>query len=308
MSEPRHAGDRDRVLCVPETPIAFLDDHRLLARAPAKLNLILRIGPPRRDGYHPVDSIVTKITLYDDLIFTRRSDAAVMLTCDDPTLATDETNLVVRAARRLQALGARGGADIELRKRIPAGAGLGGGSADAAVTLRVLNELWSVGLDADALAGLAADLGSDVPLTLADGASRMRGRGERLSPVTVAPFAAVLVTPPVHASTASVYAAFDAMAPGPLEPVDPETLAGGPASRWADRLVNDLFVPACRVCPEIAAWADGLEAATGRRAHMTGSGSALFVLADDETQALTLVDRLDPQSRPAARVVTQNPW
>ncbi|NLF32168.1 MAG: 4-(cytidine 5'-diphospho)-2-C-methyl-D-erythritol kinase, partial [Planctomycetes bacterium] len=296
------------VRCEPAAPTLMLNDHRVVARAPAKLNLILRVGSLRRDGFHPLDSIVTKITLYDSLIFAPRPDDAVTLVCDDPTLPTDEANLVVRAARRLQGLGARGGADIELRKRIPAGAGLGGGSADAAVTLRILNDLWSAGLDGGALAALAAELGSDVPLTLGGGASRMQGRGERLTAATVAPFAAVLVTPPVHASTAAVYAAFDAMGGGPLEAVDPEALARGPASQWSGRLVNDLFAPACRVCPEIADWVSRLEAATGRRTHMTGSGSALFLLADDQTHALSLYDRLDPQARRCARVVTQNPW
>ncbi len=292
----------------PAAPTASLGDHRLLARAAAKLNLILRVGARGGDGFHPLDSIVTKITLYDELIFTPRTDTAVTLTCDDPTLPTDERNLVVRAAKRLQALGARGGVDITLHKRIGAGAGLGGGSADAAVTLRVLNDLWSVALDADALLAVAAELGSDVPLALGGSASRIRGRGEKLSPAVVAPFAAVLVAPPIHASTAAVYAALDAMGAGPLEPVDPDALAGGAASTWPARLVNDLFAPACRVCPEIPAWVGRLEAATGRPVHMTGSGSALFILADDETQALALADRLDTGARRLARVVTRNPW
>ncbi len=296
-------------VCRPRAATEPLGDGRLLVRAPAKLNLALRVGPVRDDGFHPLDSLVVKVTLYDELEFMARDDGRVRLTCDDASIGPVADNLVVRAATAMQARAAGGaGVDIVLRKRIPAGAGLGGGSADAAVTLGVLNELWDCGVAEGPLAAMAAELGSDVPLTLGPPAARMRGRGEILDAATIRPFCAVLITPPVHSPTAAVYRAFDDAAPSALAPLDVSAFATRPASEWADATVNDLYAPACRVCGRIAEWVDAATAATGEAVRMTGSGSALFIAADDLDAAVAIAGRLDDRVAGRARVVSQNSW
>jgi len=296
------------VICAAVAPETLLPDGRLLARAPAKLNLVLRVGPVRSDGFHPVDSIVAKITLYDELIVSPREDGRIALICDDAAVGAGGDNLVLRAARLLASRAGGGGVDIELRKRIPAGAGLGGGSADAAITLRVLNRLWSRDLSDADLAALAAELGSDVPLTLGAPASRMQGRGEILTSIELPPFAAVLATPPVHSPTGDVYRAFDDVPPTSPTPVDPAAFAQHPVGQWPDLLVNDLLAPACRVCPAIGEWIDRLEAATGEPVHMTGSGSALFILAADAAAAADIFRRLPADLAGRTLIVSLNRW
>jgi 4-diphosphocytidyl-2-C-methyl-D-erythritol kinase len=150
--------------------------------APAKLNLFLAVTGRRPDGFHDLVSLVAPLQFGDEL--RGELAAAFSLTCDDPTLAVDETNLVAKAARAFAvATGWRGGAKLVLQKRIPTGAGLGGGSSDAVATLRVLNNIADAALPVARLAELAGALGSDCPLFLHDGPVIMRGRGERIEPV-----------------------------------------------------------------------------------------------------------------------------
>ena len=158
------------------------------------------------------------------------------------------------------------------------------------------------------LAGIAAALGSDVPLFLGPAAARIRGRGERVEPVFVPSFAAVLLTPPLHCATAKVYQTYDALGAGPLEPFDPACLRDITPCRWRPLLRNDLFAAACRECPDVRRWHDRFSDACGGKALMTGSGSAMFVLDDDDSQALRLLEGLGAELRACARVVTSNPW
>lgn len=284
----------------------------LLVRAPAKLNLCLRVGPPRSDGYHPLDSLVAKVTLYDELILAPLPDGQLELHCDCPAAGPAPTNLALRAARLLrehvrggQELGAR----IEVRKHIPVAAGLGGGSSDAAAALTGLNRLWNIGLSQSELVSLAAALGSDVPLFLAGPVSRMQGRGEVLCPVSgLGPFWAVLVCPPLSCPTAAVYAAYDQAGGGRLEDARPELLSGRPVEDWPALLPNDLFGPACRVCPGLTEWADRLGRAVHRPVQMTGSGSTLFVLAGGPEAAQAAHAQLGTELSRHARLVALNPW
>jgi 4-diphosphocytidyl-2-C-methyl-D-erythritol kinase len=200
------------------------------------------------------------------------------------------------------------GAHIELRKRIAIGAGLGGGSSDAAAVLAGLNRLWAAGLDNAELSALALQLGSDVPLFLAGPASRMRGRGDVLAPAALKPFAAVLVCPPLSCPTARVYAAYDEMAVPYSQPLDPALLAHRPVEQWPALLENDLYGPACTVCPQIRAWVDRLAQTLGPDVLMTGSGSALFALAPDVPAASALSNTLDNQLGRHAQVVSSNGW
>jgi 4-diphosphocytidyl-2-C-methyl-D-erythritol kinase len=185
-------------------------------QAPAKINLHLRVGPPRTDGFHPLLSWMTTVSLFDTLTFRSTNTVGITLRCDDPTLPTDERNLVVKAARLLlSALSHErrqevGGLEIDLLKRIPSGAGLGGGSSDAATTLLALNKLWQLNWTASQLGNLAAQLGSDVPFFLHGPSSVCTSRGDVVAPIAI-PAAkwALLVLPAMHVSTPAVYKRFD---------------------------------------------------------------------------------------------------
>jgi 4-diphosphocytidyl-2-C-methyl-D-erythritol kinase len=182
---------------------------RVAVRCPAKVNLSLRVLGLRPDGYHEIDTVFQAIGLWDEL----EAEAAptFSLSCDEPGVPTDATNLVLRAARALaDAAGVRGeGAAFRLRKSIPAGAGLGGGSSDAAGALVALAALWGLPGDASGLAAVAAQVGSDVPFFLYGGTAHGTGRGERITPLPFAGDLAFLVaTPPFEISTTEVYRRF----------------------------------------------------------------------------------------------------
>jgi 4-diphosphocytidyl-2-C-methyl-D-erythritol kinase len=287
---------------------------RLLA--PAKINLHLRVGPRREDGFHPLLTWMTTVSLFDTLELSNVDPpggggigggaAGLSLATNDPTLPVDARNLVARAAAALadtRLPGRLGGlrrvgegpltgkrVSAFLHKRIPAGAGLGGGSSDAAATLVGLNRLWRMELSADELAQIGAALGSDVPFFLHGPSSVCSGRGEVVRPIEV-PAAqwALLVMPNVAVSTAAAYAAFDAMGLGDEQAVvnepDWSTWVRLDASNLLQRLVNDLEPAAFAVEPSVGQLRASLEAKLNRPVRMSGSGSALFTLYDAETEA-----------------------
>ncbi|MBI1992544.1 MAG: 4-(cytidine 5'-diphospho)-2-C-methyl-D-erythritol kinase, partial [Candidatus Omnitrophica bacterium] len=179
-------------------------------RAPAKLNLSLRVLGKRPDGYHEIETLFERIDLADELTF-EDGPRQLTLTCSDPTLSCGEDNLILKAARLLQAtVGASRGARIHLVKRIPVAAGLGGGSSDAATTLMGLSRLWGLELEPPQLRSLAAQLGSDVPFFLSETPFAIgRGRGELCEPIPQAPVLShVLVVPNERLSTKAVYEGF----------------------------------------------------------------------------------------------------
>lgn len=287
----------------------------LAADAPAKINLTLRVGPRRTDGFHEVESLVARIALFDRLTISPRSDGRITLICDDPAIPADESNLASRAARMLagRIAGRRVGAAIALTKRIPAGAGLGGGSSDAATTLMLLNELWNAGLSREELAGLGAALGSDVPLFFYSPVCVLGGRGELVRHLDSRLSGCVLlVTPGIHSSTPAVYRAFDEMraaASGSSVREDQSPRAG--RLPGADRLsiaevleradhceslmgllFNDLERPAFRVNPELGRLARDLSAIVRGPLRMTGSGSAFFRLFDRHADAEACAEQI----------------
>jgi 4-diphosphocytidyl-2-C-methyl-D-erythritol kinase len=182
----------------------------LTAWAPAKINLHLEVLGLRADGYHELAMVMQSIDLLDALELTSCADGAIALTCDRPDLPTDGSNLVVRAAELLRERAGRPelGARIRLRKRIPVGAGLAGGSSDAAAALVGLNALWNLGFGTAELHALATRLGSDVPFCLEGGTQLCFGRGERLEPVPVdhAPGLALLLIKHPGASVSTPWA------------------------------------------------------------------------------------------------------
>lgn len=350
---------------------------RLLA--PAKINLDLRVGPPRADGFHPVLTWMVTVGLFDTLEVERSDDGRVALRCDRPDLPCDPSNLVVRAAEALRgrlgrgcpprsadqdpalarlprdggsgssapsgpdqreasgtagsgsrvgaddagaarrdrpvprpreagvaasigggdastcgtALGAgRGahahlGARIVLTKRIPLGAGLGGGSSDTAATLAALDAAWDLGCPAAELAALAATLGSDVPFFLAGPSAVCRGRGERVEPLPPPlPRLALLLLPDRPMPTGPVYRKFDDMGLGkegwPEDDDQPDYRAWArlDSARLLPRLANNLEIAAFAIAPELGQLRDQAERALGRIVRMSGSGSSLFSLFD----------------------------
>ena len=281
-------------------------DGAILVRAPAKLNLALRVRPLRDDGFHEIDSIVAKVTLYDELLVRPRDDGEIRLECGPFDCGPGESNLVYRAARMLAGGAAALGADITLTKRIPPGAGLGGGSSDAAAALAALNDLWELNSPPERLAEMAAELGSDAPLFLAGPSSRVTGRGECVEPVGVPPFFALLHIPDLACPTAEVYAAWDEIGQSG-QAIEPAAFAG-PPSQWADALVNDLQPAAWRVCPALAEVADSLLEATKAPIHLTGSGSAMFIIAADEAHAHALADALPADLAERSHIVQLNLW
>jgi 4-diphosphocytidyl-2-C-methyl-D-erythritol kinase len=177
------------------------------AFAHAKINLFLEVVKKRPDGFHEIDSVFQEVELADELIFTDRDDAEIVLSCNNDKIPTDDRNLVVQAAKRLQAgMDVPQGVNISLFKRIPVGGGLGGGSSNAATTLRVLNKVWELGLSDTELLTHAAALGSDVPFFLYGKTCLCRGRGEVVEPIETFPaLNFVLVFPEWGISTPKAY-------------------------------------------------------------------------------------------------------
>jgi 4-diphosphocytidyl-2-C-methyl-D-erythritol kinase len=263
--------------------------------APAKVNLTLRVGRPRADGYHPLDSLVV-FADWGDEIRVRPSPAFLLSMSGEPSrgLSAGGDNLVLRAAMALQkAAGIADCAAIHLTKRIPLEAGLGGGSADAAATLRALNRLWGLDWPLDRLAQLGLDLGADVPACVYSAPLRMRGIGEWIELIDGVPeLCAVIANPGVGVPTGPVFRAFDEQNPAPL----PQ--GGwwqGDLVDWLAGQPNDLEAVAIQREPIIAdtlAWLDAQPGALLSR--MTGSGASCFALFDDHRSAREAAD-LFPQ-------------
>jgi len=292
----------------PPGPLEVLEGGGVRVWAPAKLNLDLRVFPPRDDGFHPLDSAVVKITLLDCIEMRPRDDGEVRFMCEGADCGPAESNLVCRAIRRLGGGAVGRGLDVRLVKQVPPGRGLGGGSSDAAAALLACNHLWDLKLSADELSAVAADLGSDVPLFLGPPASRMTGRGEVLEPLAVHPFAAILCLSGLFCSTPQVYAAFDRL-PAPSEyERDAGLLASQPPSAWRDGLRNDLLPAAEAVCPELGDLRWRLECQAQRPVCLTGSGSGLFILCDDQDEADVVLARLDDEMRSLCVVVRNCEW
>ncbi len=276
-------------------------------QSPAKINLTLRVGGTRPDGFHEIESLVVRVGLCDVVTVAPRDDARFTLSCDDPSVPCDDTNLALRAARRLADLpltgrksvkGAGGvrdrGVHITLQKRIPPGAGLGGGSSNAATTLMLLNELWNIEHSPEQLAALGAEIGSDVPLFFHTPLCIVRGRGERVEDLrrTLTGWA-VLILPALHSPTRAVYAAWDRMQARFTRP------ALGEALQHADRaetlmphLFNDLEAPACAVTATLAGLAEQLARLADGPVRMTGSGSAFYRLFDERAAAEAFAERV----------------
>jgi 4-diphosphocytidyl-2-C-methyl-D-erythritol kinase len=266
-------------------------------KAHAKINLVLAVGTRRPDGYHEVETVLQQLELHDRLIF--RAARGLRLYSDSPEVPSGPENLVWRAAVLLRERWAGDrGAEIRLYKSIPVAAGLAGGSADAAATLRGLNRLWGLNLDHDTLRGLAAELGSDVPFCLGGPTALARGRGELVIPLPPAPPAGVvLVRFPFGIRAAEAYAHFDRFPYRDHLDVSPvvAALAAGDIAGLARGLANALEPAVFDLYPEIREAKRRLVASGVLGALVSGSGPTIFGLTSDPAAAEVVAANLRSQ-------------
>ncbi len=251
----------------------------LTVQAHAKINWALDVVGLRADGYHLLDMLMQSISLHDTLTLEKAED--VTLTVNGSPDPLGEKNLVVRAARLLQKeTGYVGGVRMDLTKRIPSRAGLGGGSADCAAAMRALNELWQLRLSRERLLSLGLALGADVPFCLTGGLQRVRGIGEDLTALPAPEMAhLVLLMPDGGLDTRAVFRDYDASA-RTLPPVDmqraQDALVRGDYAALNEYAQNALAGPAMRMSGAIEAAIRALCAQGAQMARMSGSGSAVF--------------------------------
>ena len=249
--------------------------------APAKLNLMLRVVGRRDDGYHLLQTVFQFIDLTDELRFVTRADGKVRRV--NAVAGVDEDqDLVVRAARLLQsAADCRQGVDIALEKRIPMGAGLGGGSSDAATTLVALNVLWRCGLDKTALMALGLQLGADVPIFIHGHAAWAEGVGEELVDVSPPECVYLLLVPQEHVDTGKVFQ-------------DPDLTRNSPRTTirafLAGERQNDCLAVVRERYPRVAQAFDWLDERA--KAQMTGTGACVFAECADADQAAGWLNEL----------------
>jgi len=254
--------------------------------APAKLNLFLHVVGRRADGYHELQTLFQLIDLCDELSFTPTADGVIERTEGPPGVAAAE-DLSVRAARMLQqSAGVRSGVQIRLRKRIPLGGGLGGGSSDAATTLLALNELWGCRLSLPELAALARPLGADVPVFVQGSSAWAEGVGERLTRVTLPEAWYVIVHPGVAVSTARIFHSPELTRNSPLITIRAFFESGG--HNDCEPVVRAQF-------PEVAEALEWL----GRfaPATLTGTGSCVFASCASAIEAERLAARVPDRWR-----------
>lgn len=259
--------------------------------APAKVNLTLKILRKREDGYHDIESLVQKISIYDRITIAEADEPGIHLACTDPSLPVGPDNLAFRAAQlllkkyRLQDMGV----SIHLEKGIPHGAGLGGGSSDAAAVLMGINSLLKLSGTRDELIEVGMEIGSDVPLFLFPSPALITGRGERVEPSPILINAVfVVVFPGFGVSTSWAYSNFRLTKEPDKYTISGlyRTARGGlPPEQWQDLLLNDLEETVKTRHPEIGRCQERLLRAGANASLMSGSGSAVFGLFQDKPSA-----------------------
>lgn len=266
------------------------EEGRLAIRTPAKLNLYLEVLGKRADGYHELDMLNQAIELCDTLRFASLPDSrGIAIHCDDPSIPTDDRNLVAKAWALLHERAAAPGVEVWIEKQIPAGAGLAGGSGNAAGALVALATLWELDLSGGELGALTLALGSDVPFFLYGGRAICRGRGERVTPVAPdPPLWFVIQWPGFAISTREVFQTFKMPLTGPraLLSISRKELAAhvSAGSIFFNRLEDGVFARWHR----LEEMRRALVAGGCLSARMSGSGSALYAafLSREEAEAL----------------------
>ncbi|MFJ6280523.1 4-(cytidine 5'-diphospho)-2-C-methyl-D-erythritol kinase [Arthrobacter subterraneus] len=276
-------------------------------KAPGKINVSLRVGTPREDGYHSVASVYLAVSLYEEITATATDDGAITVTVDGQgslnlpmeEIPLDASNLAARAAALLAELSENStGVHLNITKRVPIAGGMGGGSADAAATLLACDALWNSGFSRDELAKIAVDLGADVPFALIGGTAVGVGVGEQLTPaISKTPLHWVLVPSSFGLSTPAVYRTLDdlRLANGDVPPeipeIDPQVLTAmrsGDAHALADLLHNDLQAAALELAPELKDILHAGRDAGALAGIVSGSGPTVAFLAESEEHAATV--------------------
>jgi len=261
--------------------------------SPAKVNLYLRIVGKRPDGYHELETVMLPLNFGDEIVLQARK-TGLTLECDNPTLPTDDSNLALRAAKKLaDVFSVTAGAKITLKKRTPLAAGLGGGSSNAASVLMGLNELWELNASQQKLHALAASMGSDINFFMAGGTALCLGRGERIKPVPCKLSAAVLlVNPGFGISTKWAYEHWaKAAAESRLTAHPPEVslllraLAEDDQAAVSRCLFNSLEAPSVRKFPVLELIKNVMRDGGATGALMSGSGATVFGLFENEPSA-----------------------
>ncbi|MDY5585024.1 MAG: 4-(cytidine 5'-diphospho)-2-C-methyl-D-erythritol kinase [Arcanobacterium sp.] len=272
--------------------------QEVMACAPGKVNLSLRVGGLREDGFHELDTVFCALDIYDDVHATLDPALSMSITGLGEELPVDESNLVIKAAKLLQEKsGINLGARLVVEKRIPVAGGMAGGSADAAATLVALNELWELGYTKLELLEFGAELGSDVPFALLGGIAHGRGRGENLVPIETAAnmFGVVMLANPVGLSTPAVFQEFDRLqiaeagsAPAEStelisylqEEADLSQRSAVTSAGLRKFLINDLEPAAFSLRPDLAEISRKLQEELNLPALLSGSGPTFAVLSE----------------------------
>ncbi len=292
------------------TPMRSMIDHSrtstmIEAQAYAKINLTLGVRGKRPDGYHEIESVVIGIGLHDTVRCQRNDGAGVTVTCSDPTIPSSE-NLALLAVNLLaRRVNSHPHVQIELQKTIPIGGGLGGGSSDAATVLQLCNRLWNVGLEGKALAELGASIGSDVPLFFSLPVAVVTGRGEHVESATLRWTGWVLlVFAEQVVPTPEVYAAFrETDISDRRSSVNSDVLHASTAETLSSMLYNDLESAVIRVAPEVGRLRQQLDGLGMGCWRISGAGSTLFRLFDEQQTAVEAAQRVAQQTGKQTAVV-----
>ena len=264
----------------------------------AKINWTLEILGRRPDGYHELRTILQTVDVCDDLTFSS-AESQILLTCDNPAVPCDETNLIFRASLLLRELtGCDKGANIHLTKRIPMGAGLGGGSSNAAVALLALIRLWDLEVAPQDLLAMGAKLGADVPFFFFGGTGIGIGRGDEVYPMDdITSDYLLLVNPGINVPTKEIYGNLPSMltrAPALNKIPHSLALAYAHNMKLPLQLRNDLEVPALSLFPEIGKVKQRLVALNATQVLMSGSGSTVFAVFESEAACVQAQEKLQP--------------
>jgi 4-diphosphocytidyl-2-C-methyl-D-erythritol kinase len=256
--------------------------------APAKINLTLEVKGRREDGFHEIESLMVPVSVFDRLELSAAEEEGIAFTCSDPSLPTGEENLAWRAARLFcDSFGFVPRLRIHLEKEIPHGAGLGGGSSDAATVLLGLNALFETQLPNDALAELAAELGSDIPFFVYRSAAIARGRGEKVEPVSFPhELPLLLLKPPFGVPTPWAYKRWKDSREIPGVLYEPQTLPWGTLRNDLERPVFEKYL----FLAQLKTWLLDQPEVTG--ALMSGSGSTVFAILREKAQGFPLGERI----------------
>jgi 4-diphosphocytidyl-2-C-methyl-D-erythritol kinase len=253
--------------------------------APAKINLSLRVLGKRADGFHEIETLISPISLYDK-VEIEKQNRWIDFSCDDPTLSTGDDNLVVRTAKLfLEHVKIKSGVSIKLEKKIPHGAGLGGGSSDAAATLRGLNQLFETNLTRDELSKLGSQIGSDVPFFLFESAATCKGRGEIVEPAKLKKKLSILLLKPAFGvASAWAYSNWQNSKQIPGISYDAQSFDGETFANDLERPVFEKFV----FLAQLKSWL--LRQPEVGAALMSGSGSTVFAVLRPKSNIETLAE------------------